>query len=134
MAKREVPFSPIDPLEDDEERSGGSQTPRGFALHETRPLNEYQALLEAAPFEDPDLSRAELLPLRDVVADAIDDVLTERERFVFDLIATERRSRRETAAMLSLSKSQVDRIYHRACALLRDALQDDPTIKEYLTR
>ena len=130
MAKREVPFSPIGSDNEDEVAC----EPRGARIHDTRPFNVYQAMVECAPFTEPDLSREELLPLRDVIADAIDDVLNDRERFIFDLIACERRSRREAAALLSLSKSQVDRIYHRACEKLRFVLEDDPTIKEYLTR
>lgn len=135
MSKREVPFSPI-PLWT---AVGGDDhddllfEPRGPRIHETRPENQFAALLECQPREEPEWSREELLPLRDVLVDAL-DALDARERFVFDLIASERLSRRDASLIMSLSKSQVDRIYHQACERLRTALQDHPLIKEYLTR
>jgi RNA polymerase sigma factor (sigma-70 family) len=143
MSRREVPFSPIPvkalpghghaPYDPD----GGEYylvEPRGARVHETRPTSALAALLEAAPHAEVDLSREELLPLRDVIQDALDDALTERERFIFDAIVIERLSLRGLGAITSLSKSQVDRIYKGALAKLRDALQDHPTVKEYLTR
>jgi DNA-directed RNA polymerase specialized sigma subunit len=69
-----------------------------------------------------------------VIQDAIDEALSERERFIFDSIVVERLSLRGLGAITSLSKSQVDRIYKGALAKLRSALEDHPMVKEYLTR
>lgn len=142
MANRELPFSPIPT-----KHIGGKIAPfdadaseylliepKGGRLHETRPLNEFAALLEAMPFEEPDPSREELLPLRDAIQDAIDNVLTERERYVFDAIVIERQSFRQLESVLSLSKSQVWRIHQSALSRLRAELSDHHLIKEYLNR
>jgi len=147
VSRREVPFSPIPTREvtgrvfrdngtfgADHVHQDDLVEPRGVRLHDTRPDTPFQALLEAAPFEDVDWSREELLPLRDVIQDAIDEVLTERERFIFDAIAVERLSLRGLGAITSLSKSQVDRIYKGALVKLRSALEDHHLVKEYLTR
>lgn len=90
--------------------------------------------MECAPHQDPEWSRGRLLPLRDTIQDAMDGHLTERERFVFDSVTIERVSMRDLSKRMTLSKSHVHRVYHAACAKLREALTDDPTIKEYLTR
>lgn len=147
MSRREVPFSPIPTREvtsrvyrdngtfgADHVHQDDVVEPRGPRLHQTRPESPYAALLEAAPFTEVDLSREELLPLRDVIQDAIEDVLTDRERFIFDAITSERLSLRQVSALISVSKSQVDRIYKASLLKLRDALQDHHLVKEYLTR
>lgn len=147
MSRREVPFSPIPTSEvtarvyrdntsfgSDHVHQDDIVEPRGPRIHQTRPANVFAALLEAPPFTEPDWSREELLPLREVIQDAIDDALSDRERFIFDSIAVERLSLRQLGAITSLSKSQVDRIYKGALAKLRDALADHLLVKEYLTR
>lgn len=96
--------------------------------------SDLQALMQARPFEDVQPSRARLLPLRDVVQDAMDRVLTERERWIFDACVVERKSIRALAAELSLAKSHVDRIKHLACQKLRTALEHEPLIEDYLQR
>lgn len=90
--------------------------------------------MQCAPHETPEWSRGELLPLRDVIQDAMDSVLTERERWIFDAITIERLSFRDVEALMSLSKSQVHRVYRGTCRKLEEALRENPHVKEYLTR
>lgn len=119
--RKEVPFDPM------------SRAPRGMPLGVAAAESEIAALQAAAPHAEPEWSRERLLPMREVIADAIES-LSPRERFVFDATVCERRSVRELGRAMSLSKSQVDRIKHQAVAKLAEVLGDDPLVKEYLNR
>lgn len=72
--------------------------------------------------------------MRDLIQDAIENVLTEREAWIFDACVVERKSIRALSVELSLAKSHIDRIKHRAVAKLRDALQHEQIIVDYLSR
>jgi RNA polymerase sigma factor (sigma-70 family) len=104
---------------------------RTVAHSETRPDTALAALMECAPGQEPLASLEELSPLRDILADAI-DALSERDRWIVDSLVTARLSLRQLADQLSLSKTHVARIRDEAMAKLRLALQDNPTIREYL--
>lgn len=95
----------------------------GFGRSRNRPETDMQALMEAAPFEEPEVSKAENLPLKDAIADAIDQ-LDDRSRWVFEKVHYEGYSLRELEPILSLSKSQVHRIYQNAVAQLQTALTE----------
>lgn len=82
----------------------------------------------APPHEALVRSQEEWLPLRDVIEDAIQAALTPRERWIFNACVVERKSIRALAAELGLAKSWVDRLHHRACRKLRDALQGHPLL------
>ncbi len=120
--RREVPYDPT------------QRSPRGREVACAAADSDFQALMEARPFEDAHPSRAVLLPLRDIIQDAIDTTLTDRERWIFDACVVERKSIRALASELNLSKSHVDRIKHLACAQLRAALEREPAIMAYLER
>lgn len=120
--RREVPFDPT------------MRAPQGREVACAAAETDTQALMEARPFEDPQPSRAALLPLRDVIQDAMDRVLTPRESWIFDACVVERQSIRSLAADLSLAKSHVHRIKDVARTKLRAALQDEPLILSYLER
>lgn len=96
-----------------------------------RALTDAQALMEAAPHEPVEPSVESLLPLRNVLAEAFDQ-LPERDRWIVNSILIERKSIRDTAADLSLAKSHVDRLYKAALNSLRTMLEHDPLIAEYL--
>lgn len=87
--------------------------------------------MECGPHEDPDASCEELLPLRDVIQDAIDG-LPPRERWVFDGYVVRRMSLRQLARELGLSKTYIADLRDRAYALLREALEDHDLIRLYL--
>lgn len=94
-----------------------------------RPL---AALMEAAPGHEPEPTADELLPLREAIQDALED-LDERERFVFDALYVERLSLRHLGRVLSLSKTQVARVRDEATAKLRERLQGHPLVQAHLT-
>lgn len=98
----------------------------------TRPQNPIEALMQCAPFQDPDTSRDELAHLRDIIQDAIDDALDDRERWVFDGLYSRRASSREVGRELSLSKSHVLNIRDRALLKLRTRLIESPEVRRYL--
>lgn len=104
----------------------------GVAHSSDTPVNIYDALMQAAPHTDVDDDIDSLLPVREVLNDAIEN-LPALERFVFDGCVVERRPLRALAVDLGRSKSGVALIRDRACALLRQALEGDPIIKGHLT-
>jgi DNA-directed RNA polymerase specialized sigma subunit len=114
--KREIAYDPlIDP-------------PRRI---ERRAATTIQALMEAKPHEPIQRSLEELLPLRECLSEAFDQ-LNERDRWIVNSILIERKSIRNTAADLSLAKSHVDRLYKAALRRLKTILENNPTILEYL--
>lgn len=107
------------------------------ALGPESPINEYQALMECAPFQQPDTHVGELLHLRDTLSDAIDQ-LTPLEREVFNMSCIERvgcrriGNRLESIGLPNYSKSGVMVVRDRAIAKLQALLKDNPEIIEYL--
>lgn len=97
-----------------------------------RATSDMQALMEAAPHEPIENSIESLLPLRERLSEAFDE-LDERDRWIVNSILIERKSIRSTAADLSLAKSHVDRLYKAALNRLRTILEHDPLVMEYLT-
>ena len=98
-----------------------------------RPSNEYEALMECAPYQEPETHAEQLLALREVLADAIDS-LPEREREVFDGVFLRRETLSRLGERLGYSKMHVSRIRDKATSLLRERLADNPLILEYLDR
>jgi RNA polymerase sigma factor (sigma-70 family) len=96
-----------------------------------RPSTPMQALMEARPNCEPEVSRMERLGLRDVIVDALDD-LDEQEQWIFDALFVRRLSRRELAAEIAMPKTTVARWRDRLLQRLRDKLETDPRITEYL--
>lgn len=88
--------------------------------------------MAAAPGEEPEVSQMELLALRDVLNDAIDEALTEEEAWIFNASIVEKMSTRELARQLGTSKSTISRSKLRAIRKLGAHLQDVPVIREYL--
>ncbi len=134
--RREIPFSPI-PLhvetDDGNAPIMNEYSVLGIPLRPSAAEDPLQALMECAPHQSPQWSKAELYTLREAIADAIDD-LEPRERFIFDACVIERKAIRHVAAELSLTKSYVHRILHCARAKLAIALSEVPVIQEYLSR
>ena len=115
--KRELAFDPL------------IEPPRAIRRRAT---TDMQALMEAAPHAPIERSIESLLPLRERLSEAFDQ-LDERDRWIVNSILIERKSIRATASDLSLAKSHVDRLYKAALYRLRTMLEDDPMIMEYLS-
>ena len=90
--------------------------------------------MECPPGVEPAPSLAELYPLREIIEDAVEQVLTDRERWVFNAVVVERLSFRQLGTQLGLSKSHVHRLYQQACSKLAASLESDDTIQQYLRR
>ena len=94
---------------------------------------DLQALMETRPHEQIQPSIESLLPIRQVLTDAFDQ-LVERDKWIINSILIERKSIRRTAKDISLAKSHVDRLYKKALAVLQDTLIANPIIQQYLHR
>lgn len=141
MARRkEYPYNPLpqnrtdQPYHADGEWMGDSQLDRvaHYRGEPRTPENEFDALMRCAPGQEPMTSKEELLPLREILADAIDTALDDRERWVFNAIAIERMSVRELAKQLGETKSSTQRTWARARAKLQAHLSGNPYIEEHL--
>ena len=91
-----------------------------------RPETPIEALMRAAPGDEPEVSKLERLALRDVLLDAM-SCLTPREAWVFNTTL-----HGHSLRSLGLPKTTVARIRDRAIQKLQERLQDHPVIREYL--
>jgi DNA-directed RNA polymerase specialized sigma24 family protein len=136
--RTEILLSPIGrSFRDSEGGEGGGHADSPLERAQTAlvaPETPLAALMECAPGDNPRTSKEDMLPLRDVLAAALDTALTPRERWIFERCVIERQSIRSVAADLDLAKSHVDRIKHAAVLKLREALTHEPIIEEYLDR
>lgn len=80
------------------------------------------------PGEQADIPQETLLHLRDLIEDAADKVLDERERFVFEAVVIGRWSLRS----FGLPKTTVARIRDKAIKKLRLELESRPEILKHL--
>ena len=131
MAKREV-LTPFPYHED----ADGDAYPNTALVPEPRggrPWNPMEALMQAVPLEEPETSQLELLALRDILADALDD-LAPRDRRLIEARIIERRSLRSLERELGWRKSHMQRRERVLLAQLAAQLSTIPAIQEYLTR
>lgn len=122
-----TPFPSFDPSEDRKHRVIRELPDRD------RPFTPLEALMQAAPGEEPELSQLELLGLRDVLADALDE-LTPRERRLIEARVIEGRSLRSLERELGWRKSHMQRVERRVLAKLAKRLADHPAVRSYLNR
>ena len=87
------------------------------------PETDLQALMEAAPFEEPHTSQESVAGLREQLADAIDK-LEPRLRWIFEARTFRGLSVREVGRELNLSKSYVDRLHRQAVDVLQRELAE----------
>lgn len=128
-SRRELPRNFEPEPDDDLSETGPSYIQVGCGS--VRPLNEYEALMCARPHEYPVVSREERLPLRDIIADALDE-LTDEQRWIFDALFVRRLSLRKLGAELSIPKTTVARMRDTLLSALREMLETDPRIQSYL--
>lgn len=102
-----------------------------YGHSEYGPLNEYDAIMRAAPFQPIEVSRAERYELRDILVDAIDS-LTEEERWTFDALFIRRASLRALGSEIGVPKTTLARRRDALVMKLRLLLQDQPKIIAYL--
>lgn len=107
---------------------------RMVANSDMRPDTAIEALMQCAPGVDPDPSRDSLLPLRDILQDAIER-LTPEDQWIFDALFSRRLSLRECARELGhpthrTIQTKRDEILIR----LRTILIESDEVRSYLCR
>lgn len=86
------------------------------------PMTPTQALMEAAPHDEPEESLIETLAEREAIADAI-DLLGPRHKWVVEAIFWRGMTLRQLAGELSLSKTHVARLRDEALEELNGLLE-----------
>ena len=97
-------------------------------MYKSAPTNPMEALMQAAPGEPTETSMAELLPIREAVADCLDE-LNEQDRWVIDCVNSERVSLQELGDRLGVTKTQAWRLRNKAFENLKTIM-----LKNYLIR
>lgn len=95
------------------------------------PTNPLEALMQTPPGENPETSMAELLPLREAVADCLDK-LSEQDRWVIDCLNSERISLQELGDRLGVTKTQAWRLRNKAHDNLREIMLNNTLIRRKL--
>lgn len=95
------------------------------------PLDVFEALLVAAPHEEPADSLEERHGLREVVADAVDR-LSEEDRWMIEMLCIAKLSLRFVGRILGVPKTSLARKRDRVLATLRADLVGDPLVREHL--
>ena len=93
------------------------------------PENDYQALMEARPFEEPREVNDELNALRDVVAMYVDQ-LEPRDLWIINAYMTERLSLQQIADQLGITKTHVWRLRNQAIDKLKAMMEMDTDIRK----
>jgi DNA-directed RNA polymerase specialized sigma subunit len=97
----------------------------------TRPDNELQALMEAAPNEPTDSSLEEIEPLKNAVIDCI-EMLSPQDKFIIEAINYEQLTYQELGTRMGISNVHAWRLKNDAFKRLKELLSNHPVIQEYL--
>jgi RNA polymerase sigma-B factor len=97
----------------------------------SKPSTPMEALMNAAPFMDPEESSQELQPFREAVADCL-DLLEEHDRYVIDALNSERVTLQVLGDRLGVSRMHASRLRDSAMGRLRDIMLEHPVIRERL--
>jgi hypothetical protein len=100
-------------------------------MYQSAPSNPMEALMQAAPGEEPHTSMEELLPLREAVADCLDK-LSEQDRWIVDCLNSERVSLQELGDRLSVTKTQAWRLRNKAFDNLKERMLTNSLIRKKL--
>lgn len=101
------------------------------SVYKPMPFNPIEALMQTAPGEAPETSMSELLPLREAVADCLDQ-LNEEDRYVLDALNSEMISLQELGDRLGVTKTHAWRLRNRAHDRLKEIMLTNPTIRKKL--
>ena len=93
------------------------------------PENEYQALMETMPFEEPVEPQDGLMELRDAVMSHVEQ-LKPREQWIVNALMNEGRSLQSIADELSITKTHVWRLRNQAFLKLKETMSNDTTIRK----
>lgn len=107
--------------------------PRAISTNSNIPINDYQALMEAAPGDEPRETAESLAELRDLLV-AVIEMLPPLEQRIIEALFIEQLSLRECAARFARSKTTIARIRDDALATMQDLLTDNETVNERINR
>jgi DNA-directed RNA polymerase specialized sigma24 family protein len=96
-----------------------------------RPEDDWQALMEAVPGEEPVESKDALQPLREAVADCI-DMLSEQDSFIINAMNSEQITYDELGKRLGVSLTHAWRLRNAAYKNLEQILERHEVIRQYL--
>ena len=96
-----------------------------------RPEDDWQALMEAVPGEEPIESRDTLQVLREAVVDCI-DMLSEQDRYIIDAMNSEQITYDELGKRLGTSLTHAWRLRNAAYKNLEQILERHEVIRQYL--
>lgn len=95
------------------------------------PESEYEALMMAKPFEEPQQSNETLLALREAVASIVDE-LEPRDLWIINSCMSEGKSLQKIADELGITKTHVWRLRNQALDKLRGVMMTDTTIRQHV--
>ena len=96
-----------------------------------RPEDDWQALMEAVPGDEPAQSKDALQPLREAVADCI-DMLSEQDSFIINAMNSEQITYDELGKRLGVSLTHAWRLRNAAYKNLEQLLEGHEVIRQYL--
>ena len=96
-----------------------------------RPFTPIEALISCPPFEDPEESISEQMELRDIIADALDE-LDEEDRWILDMLVVARLSLRFVGGILGIPKTTLARRRDRILDELKQTLAENPVVSQRL--
>jgi DNA-directed RNA polymerase specialized sigma24 family protein len=96
-----------------------------------RPEDDWQALMEAVPGDEPVQSKDALQPLREAVADCI-DMLSEQDSFIINAMNSEQITYDELGKRLGVSLTHAWRLRNAAYKNLEQILERHEVIRQYL--
>lgn len=101
------------------------------ATSDRLPENEYEALMMAKPFEEPQQSSEGLLELREAVASIVDE-LEPRDLWIINACMSEGKSLQKIADELGITKTHVWRLRNQALDKLRGVMMTNTTIRQHV--
>lgn len=115
-------------MSDEHKHKEFSQPTPDWERSQQRPLTEIEAVMNAAPHEEPIISITEMLETKEIIAKAFEECLTKEEMWIINAIIIQGMSMRGVAKQLNAPKTTVARIRDRGLAKLRKSLEQNPTI------
>lgn len=103
-----------------------TEEPSSLAARSERktPETPYEAMMQAPPGEEPEMSSLEKEPLLEIIGDAV-DALPERQKWIIQAVWWRGLSLQEAGDEIGISKTQAHRDLHAAYEQLRETLGVD---------
>jgi DNA-directed RNA polymerase specialized sigma subunit len=100
-------------------------------VSQRRPATALEALMSAAPYEEPTESIEEVQPFREAVAECMEQ-LNEEDRYIIDAINSERVTLDVLGKRLGVSRMHASRLRDAAFGRLRVIMLTNPVIRARL--